>query len=187
MNTGTIKLGNFIKLVIGILAGVLFLFLMFGANVRNTATSASIGENNRMTGELSAEAYATQYFIPTQPCVDSIGLLLEFEPESVADGCVSVWLYDETGKVVAGCRPEHITLKEAGPDTMSATVDVSEMMGSEIHLHVTCAGKDVVIRVPSTELSAENRSGMAFGTQINLTFPEDLIHLFDPETEKNLL
>ena len=31
---------------------------------------------------------------------------------------------------------------------MEATVDVSEMMGSEIHLHVSCHGKDVVAGFP---------------------------------------
>lgn len=91
------------------------------------------------------------------------------------------------GKVIVGCRPEHIRLKDAGPDTMSATVDVSEMMGSEIHLHVTCGGKDVVVRVSSTELTAEHRAGYAYGSELNLTFPADLIHLFNPETEENLL
>ena len=41
------------------------------------------------------------------------------------------------GPVIAGCRPEHMSIRPAGEDTMKATVDVSEMMGSEIHLH-TC-------------------------------------------------
>ena len=93
----------------------------------------------------------------------------------------------ESCKVKAGCRPEHVLLKEAGPETMKATVDVSEMMGSEIHLHVNCSGNDVVVRVPSTQLDAANRGGLAYGTEINITLPEDLIHLFDPESEKNLI
>ena len=90
-------------------------------------------------------------------------------------------------KVIAGCRPEHILMTEHSGDTMKATVDVSEMMGSEIHLHANCSGNDVVVRVPSTQLEAENRGGLAYGTEINITFPNDLIHLFDPETEKNLI
>ncbi len=93
----------------------------------------------------------------------------------------------DSKKVIAGCRPEHMIMKSAGEDTMKATVDVSEMMGSEIHLHLSCFGKDVVVRIPSTELSAEHRGGMAYGTEIDISFPADLIHLFDPETEENLL
>ncbi len=89
--------------------------------------------------------------------------------------------------VTVGCRPEHIVMKPAGKETMSATVDVSEMMGSEIHLHLSCSGKDIVVRIDTTELAYEQRGGLAYGTVINLTFPGDLVHLFDPETEQNLL
>ena len=67
------------------------------------------------------------------------------------------------------------------------TVDVSEMMGSEIHLHVSAAGKDVVLRVQTADLEKEHRSGFPFGAQIGFAFRPQLIHLFDPETEKNLI
>ena len=93
----------------------------------------------------------------------------------------------DSRKIILGCRPEHMIMKAAGADTMEATVDVSEMMGSEIHLHVSCHGKDVVARIPTTELEANQRGGLSFGTKINITFPADLVHLFDPETEENLL
>ena len=78
-------------------------------------------------------------------------------------------------------------MKTAGSDTMEATVDVSEMMGSEIHLHVSCHGKDVVARIPTTELESHQRGGLQYGTKIDITFPADLVHLFDPESEENLL
>ena len=91
------------------------------------------------------------------------------------------------GKVIAGCRPEHITVKPAGPNTIKATVDVSEMMGSEIHLHLSCSGKDIVVRVSTTDLDASQRGGFAYGAEVNLNLSEDLIHLFNPETQENLL
>lgn len=94
----------------------------------------------------------------------------------------------ESRSVVLGCRPEHMVMKKsADADTMTATVDVSEMMGSEIHLHLTCCEQDVVVRIPTTELEESQRGGLKLGTEIEITFPEDLIHLFDPETEENLL
>ncbi len=93
----------------------------------------------------------------------------------------------ETKEITLGCRPEHMVMKAAGPDTMEATVDVSEMMGSEIHLHVTCNGVDTVIRIPSTELSGDQRGGLPIGAKINISVPDNLVHLFDPETEENLL
>ena len=90
--------------------------------------------------------------------------------------------------VILGCRPEHLILKaSAGEGTVTAHVDVSEMMGSEVHLHVVAGEKEVVLRIPSTDLPAQHRAGIPFGTEVNFTFPEALVHLFDPSTEKNLL
>ena len=90
--------------------------------------------------------------------------------------------------VMLGIRPEHVSfVPEAGAHCLTGTVDVSEMMGSEIHLHVNAGGRDVVLRVPTTELASEHKSGFAYGDQVHFTFRSDLIHLFDPETEGNLL
>ena len=90
--------------------------------------------------------------------------------------------------VTLGIRPEHVSfVPEAGAHCLTGTVDVSEMMGSEIHLHVNAGGRDVVLRVPTTELANEHKSGFAYGSQVHFTFRSDLIHLFDPETEENLL
>ncbi len=90
--------------------------------------------------------------------------------------------------VAVGIRPEHVHFApEGGAHTIAAKVDVSEMMGSEIYLHVNTNGKDVVLRIPATELPPEQRGGIPSGTEIRFTFPADLLHLFDPETEKSLL
>ena len=91
-------------------------------------------------------------------------------------------------KVILGIRPEHITLasgKTAG--TVGATVDVSEMMGSELYVHVTAVGKDCVLRIATVDLPAENRYGFKYGDKLNFTFDGRLAHLFDPETNLNLL
>ncbi len=90
--------------------------------------------------------------------------------------------------VKLGIRPEHIRLEEtAGAHAISSKVDVSEMMGSEIHLHVDANGKDVVLRIPTTDLAEEYRGGISYGTEILFTFRDDLIHLFDPDSGSNLL
>ena len=91
--------------------------------------------------------------------------------------------------VILGIRPEHIAFAlTPGEHTVAAKVDVSEMMGSEIHLHVTTQdSKDVVLRIPTTELSEELRGGLGYGTPIYFTFREDLVHLFDPKSEESLL
>ena len=90
--------------------------------------------------------------------------------------------------VTVGVRPEHISFAPvAGPETIASKVDVSEMMGSEVYLHVTAVGKDVVLRVPTVDLPEEHRAGIPYGTEINFTFRPELVHLFDPSTDLNLL
>ena len=95
--------------------------------------------------------------------------------------------------IVLGIRPVHVSFAEgAGAHTIAARVDVSEMMGSEIHLHVTAkedngAEKDVVLVVSTTDLPESFRAGIPYGTTIHFTFPGELVHLFDKETERNLL
>ncbi|MBE7008760.1 MAG: sn-glycerol-3-phosphate ABC transporter ATP-binding protein UgpC [Ruminococcaceae bacterium] len=83
--------------------------------------------------------------------------------------------------VVAGVRPVHITLGDTG---IESKVDVSEMMGSELHLHMNAGGQDVVAVVPTTEL--EGRS-ITNGSQVKFTFQPRLVHLFDKTSEENLL
>ncbi len=97
-------------------------------------------------------------------------------------------------EIVLGCRPEHMEL--AGQDdagAVPAKVEVSEMMGSELYLHAVvsgtspAAGKEVVLRIPTTKLPAAYQGGIPYGTEIRFTFPGGLLHLFQKETEENLL
>ena len=81
--------------------------------------------------------------------------------------------------IVLGVRPEHISLTEGG---IPAKVDVSEMMGSSIHLHVTSEGKDVIIIVPSEGAV----SHFEMGSDVSFTFKGNVAHVFSKETEKNL-
>ena len=86
-------------------------------------------------------------------------------------------------KVVIGARPEHITLDEREGCMVEGVVDVTEMMGSSVHLHVNVAGKDCIIIAPRLDLDAGN---LAVGTKVRFTFAPNAVHVFDPETEKNL-
>ena len=85
----------------------------------------------------------------------------------------------ESQDVTLGVRPEHTDLADAG---VPATVDVSEMMGSSVHLHVTAEGRDVIIIVPTTEMKESFRHGDA----LRFTFDGSVAHVFSKETEKNL-
>ena len=85
----------------------------------------------------------------------------------------------QSQEITVGVRPEHLTLVDKG---VPATVDVSEMMGSSIHLHVTAEGRDVIIIVP-TEGAV---SHFAMGSVVNFTFSGNVAHVFSKETSKNL-
>ena len=86
-------------------------------------------------------------------------------------------------KIVVGVRPEHITLEEKEGSMIEGVVDVSEMMGSSVHLHVNVGGKDCIIIAPRLELEG---GGFADGSKVRFTFAPNAVHVFDPDTEKNL-
>ena len=95
----------------------------------------------------------------------------------------------QSGEILLGVRPEHIQLAHAGdPCAIPATLEVNEMMGSELHLHVyTEDGTRLIVRVPTMDLSAAQRDSLHNGAKLNITFGGKAMHFFDPETEKNLL
>ena len=84
-------------------------------------------------------------------------------------------------EVIAGVRPVHVHLADDGID---ATVDVSELMGSELHLHVNSNGKDVVIVVPTTDIDVDTVHGGH--KPVKYSFRPELMHFFYKDTEKNL-
>ena len=97
--------------------------------------------------------------------------------------------YDNMGAapeedVLVAVRPEEFVIDEHGEDGIDATVDVSELMGSELHLHVNSNGKDVVIVVPTTDIDV----GAVHGGHkpVKYSFRPELMHFFDKETEKNI-
>ena len=84
----------------------------------------------------------------------------------------------ESQDVIAGIRPVHI-LPGSG---ITAKVDVSEMMGSELHLHLDVQGTDVVAIVPVTEESMT----VANGSELLFHFDPKNLQLFDKASEKSL-
>ena len=115
--------------------------------------------------------------------VSLAGATVTLSPEKcrrLADGGV------ESGPVTLGVRPEHMVLTTAD-NAIFASVDVSEMMGSAIHIHVDACGRDVVIVVPVSEEELETRErALAMGTPVRFTFRGSAAHLFDRETGVNL-
>ena len=85
----------------------------------------------------------------------------------------------EPQEVTLGVRPEHTNLVEGG---VPAKVDVSEMMGSSIHLHVSAEGRDVIIIVPTIDM----KGSYSIGDNVSFSFNGNVAHVFSKETEKNL-
>ena len=85
--------------------------------------------------------------------------------------------------VVLGVRPEHIELSKTGID---AKVDVSEMMGSSVHLHVTAMGRDVVLVVSTMNMTPAEVASLATGAAVKFDFAGHVCHVFSKETGINL-
>ncbi|MDI3524120.1 sn-glycerol-3-phosphate ABC transporter ATP-binding protein UgpC [Kosmotoga sp.] len=87
--------------------------------------------------------------------------------------------------IIFGIRPENIydkmfAVNATEENTVTGMVDVVEPLGSETLIHATIDGNDIVAKVdPKTRAQA--------GTKIDLVFDVSMMHIFDPETEMNVL
>jgi len=84
-------------------------------------------------------------------------------------------------QVVFGIRPEDIHDRGFAPpgiraEPMTATVDVTELMGNEIFLYLLTGQKVFIARV-------DPRTKARVGSKIDVAVNMDNIHLFDPDTE----
>ena len=89
----------------------------------------------------------------------------------------------EPQDIVLGVRPEHIELASEGVD---AKVDVSEMMGSSVHLHVTAMGRDVVLVVSTMNMTGAEVAALTGGAAVKFNFAGHVCHVFNKETGINL-
>ena len=86
-------------------------------------------------------------------------------------------------EIKLGVRPEHIYLAETG---IQAKVDVSEMMGSSVHLHVTAVGQDVVMVVNTMNMTGAEVSALTGGKELAFGFGGNNCQVFSKETGINL-
>ena len=87
-------------------------------------------------------------------------------------------------EITLGIRPEHIALAQPGKDAITGKVDVSEMMGSAIHLHVNACGRDTIIIVQTMDLTGGE--DLSIGSEISFAFGGNAVHVFNKETGENL-
>ena len=81
-------------------------------------------------------------------------------------------------EVTLGVRPEHMNIADKG---IKGRIDVTELMGSSCHLHMTIKDKDAIVIVPR-EGNIENHMGQ----EIYLDFSGNVAHVFSKEDDHNL-
>jgi len=104
-------------------------------------------------------------------------------PEGKADAEALEPLVDR--EVVLGIRPECIHDEEmfisnAKTGVINTTVEVTEMMGAETYLYLTCEGIPLTARVSP-------RSTARPQDEIQVALDPNRIHIFDKETEKSVI
>ena len=82
--------------------------------------------------------------------------------------------------IVAGIRPQHITV---GEGELTALIEVSEMLGTEVNLHTRSNDDEVVMVIPTVDLTVD----VSMGKNINFTTQPRLIQLFDKASGNNLI
>ena len=82
--------------------------------------------------------------------------------------------------IVAGIRPQHISV---GEGDLSATIEVNEMLGSEVNLHARSETDEVVMVIPTVDLTVD----VSQGATVKFTTQPKLIQLFDKESGNNLV
>ena len=86
-------------------------------------------------------------------------------------------------EITLGVRPEHITVGDTG---VAGKIDVHEMMGSSVHLHVNTHGKDIIAVISTMDMSEAEVAAMKAGTEVSFNFGGHNCHVFNKETGINL-
>ena len=83
-------------------------------------------------------------------------------------------------EVVLGVRPEHTTITKHQKNAIEANVSFVELIGRELHVHLTAREEPLVAIAEPTER-------LEVGQQVWLAFDKSKIHIFDKETEEALI
>ena len=89
----------------------------------------------------------------------------------------------EEQEVYLGVRPEHMALVSGG---IQAKVEVNELMGSTVHLHMNIGGKDIIAIVDTMSMTGAEVAALAAGNVVEIGYPGNVCHVFNKETGINL-
>ena len=103
-------------------------------------------------------------------------------PEKVSSMIDDEYLTSDGQNVIAGVRPANVIISD--DDTgIDAVIDVAEMMGSEMHLHMNASGGEIIVVVPTFNIDIEE---MTSGKRLKLKLQTEAMALFDPSTEESI-
>ena len=106
-------------------------------------------------------------------------------PETCAQLALN-WDDGDVKEITAGVRPEQILLADKGEEgALQGTVEVTELMGSTEHVHVTAPDGQFVLIIPVVDLEA--KGALKAGDTIWFKFEKNATHLFDKVSGKNLI
>ncbi len=85
-------------------------------------------------------------------------------------------------EIILGIRPEDFHRDPIFKDTFNnctieAEVELTEMMGSEVHMHLLCGTQKLIIKAPSRDQAKD-------GEVISLSIDMNKVHLFDKKSEQ---
>ncbi|MBQ6950194.1 MAG: sn-glycerol-3-phosphate ABC transporter ATP-binding protein UgpC [Clostridia bacterium] len=146
---------------------------------RNIFVAEFIGAPKMNMIETELVRKGDQYFV--MPFGTPIGVTGEKREELLKKNVQSC-------NIVLGVRPEHMVLADDSDDAIPCKLEVNEMMGSELHLHVYTEDETrLIVRIPTINLSMDQRKSLVFGKELKVTFESKVMHFFDKETQKNLI
>ena len=106
-------------------------------------------------------------------------------PETCAQLALN-WDGGDVKEITAGVRPEQILLADKDEEgALQGTVEVTELMGSTEHVHVTAPDGQFVLIIPVVDLEA--KGALKAGDSIWFKFEKNATHLFDKVSGKNLI
>ena len=89
------------------------------------------------------------------------------------------------GPVILGLRPDSFSIEESVAFP-AAYIDVVEMMGTNIHLHLKYRGESIILVTQAKDENQHLKMDYESGSAMHFSFLPQSIYLFDSETGKNL-
>ncbi|MDY3846308.1 MAG: sn-glycerol-3-phosphate ABC transporter ATP-binding protein UgpC [Eubacteriales bacterium] len=114
---------------------------------------------------------------------------IKLPPEKANNPALKEYIGQE---VIMGVRPENVHdepmyLSNFPDSTISATVDVTELMGAEIYLYLGFDGQEDATNGKNIIARVSSRSTSRAGDTIKVAIDSSRIHIFDKNTEKCII